>query len=119
MAVIAFTMHARKRGWATQVLPEIKGTKSVPDVWIMRGKEKLYVEVELGDKERVSKWRNQSGLNEGCVALCAATQKTRARLVGDCKLDKLAGMATDLETLVRGKFKELNSASPLWLEDWK
>ena len=119
MAVIAFTMHARKRGWATQVLPEVKGTKSVPDVWIMRGKEKLYVEVELGDKERVSKWRNQSGLNEGYVALCAATQKTRARLVGDCKLDKLAGMATDLETLVRGKFKELNSASPLWLEDWK
>ncbi len=119
MAVIAFTMHARKRGWATQVLPEVKGTKSVPDVWIMRGKEKLYVEVELGDKERVSKWRNQAGLNEGCVALCAATQKTRARLVGDCKLDKLAGMATDLETLVRNKFKELNSASPLWLEDWK
>jgi len=119
MAVIAFTMHARKRGWATQVLPEVKGTMSVPDVWIMRGKEKLYVEVELGDKERVSKWRNQAGLNEGCVALCAATQKTRARLVGDCKLDKLAGMATDLETLVRNKFKELNSASPLWLEDWK
>ena len=119
MAVIAFAMHARKRGWATQVLPEVKGTKSVPDVWIMRGNEKLYVEVELDDKERVSKWRNQSLLNEGQVALCAATPKTRARLVGDCKLDKLAGMATDLETLVRGKFKELNSASPLWLEDWK
>ena len=60
MAVIAFAMHARKRGWATQVLPEVTGTKSVPDVWIMRGEEKLYVEVELGEKERVSKWRNQS-----------------------------------------------------------
>lgn len=119
MAVIAFTMHARKRGWATQVIPEVKGTKSAPDVWIMRGEEILYVEVELGDKERVSKWRNQAVLNERRVALCAATQKTRARLVGDCKLDKLAGMATDLETLVRNKFKELNSASPLWLEDWK
>jgi len=119
MAVIAFAMHARKRGWATQVLPEVKGTKSVPDVWIMRGGERLYVEVELGDKERVSKWRNQSLLNGGQVALCAATPKTRARLVGDCKLDKLAGMATDLETLVRNKFKELNSASPFWLEDWK
>jgi hypothetical protein len=119
MAVIAFTMHARKRGWATQVLPEVKGTKSVPDVWIMRGEEKLYVEVELGEKERVSKWRNQSLLNGGQVALCAANSKTRARLVGDCKLDKLAGMATDLETLVRNKFKELNSASPFWLEDWK
>ena len=119
MAVIAFAMHARKRGWATQVLPEVTGTKSVPDVWIMRGEEKLYVEVELGEKERVSKWRNQSLLNGGYVALCAANSKTRARLVGDCKLDKLAGMATDLETLVRNKFKELNSASPFWLEDWK
>jgi hypothetical protein len=119
LAVIAFTMHARKRGWATQVLPEVTGTKSVPDAWIMRADEKLYVEVELGDKERVAKWRNQSALNSGPVALCAATQKTRARLAGDCKLDKLAGMATDLETLIRGKFKETNSASPLWLMSWK
>jgi DNA-binding PadR family transcriptional regulator len=118
MAVIAFAMHARKRGWATQVLPELTGTKSVPDALILRGNEKWYVEVELGDKERVSKWRNQAALNGGRVALCAATQKTRTRLAGDCRLDKLAGMATDLETLIRNKFKELNSSSPFWLEEW-
>jgi hypothetical protein len=51
--------------------------------------------------------------------LCAATQKSRARLVGDCKLDKLAGLATDLETLINGKFKEINAASPLWQVSWK
>ncbi len=119
MAVIAFAMHARKRGWATQIMPEVKGSKALPDVLILRGKEKLYVEVELGDKERVSKWRNQSALNGGCVALCAATPKTRARLIDDCRLNNLAGMATDLETLVRNKFKEINSASSLWTESWE
>jgi hypothetical protein len=118
MAVIAFAMHARKRGWATQIMPEVKGSKALPDVLILRGKEKLYVEVELGDKERVSKWRNQSALNNGHVALCAATPKTRARLIDDCRLNNLVGMATDLETLVRNKFKEINSASPLWEENW-
>jgi DNA-binding PadR family transcriptional regulator len=119
LAVIAFTMHARKRGWATQVLPEVKETKSVPDAWIMRGDEKLYVEVELGEKESVTKWRNQAVLNGGNVALCAANQKTRARLSADCKLDHLPGLATDLETLIKGKFKKINSASPLWLTSWK
>jgi hypothetical protein len=118
MSVIAFAMHARKRGWATQIMPEVKGSKALPDVLILRGKEKLYVEVELGDKERVSKWRNQSALNNGRVVLCAATPKTRARLIDDCRLNNLAGMATDLETLVRNKFKEINSASPLWEESW-
>ena len=118
-AAIAFTMHARKRGWATQVVPEVKGSKSVPDAWIMRGNEQFYVEIELDDKEHPSKWRSQSALNGGRVALCAATQQSRARLVEICKLDKLAGMATDLETLVKNKFKEINPALPLWLEDWK
>jgi len=119
LAVLAFTMHARKRGWATQVLPEVKKTKSVPDAWVMRGDEKLYVEVELGEKERVSKWRNQAVLNGGRTVLCASTQKSRARLVGDCRLDHLPGLATDLESLVRGKFREINSTSPLWLASWE
>ena len=118
MAVIAFTMHARKRGWATQVFPEVKGTKSVPDAWVMRGNEQFYVEIELDDKEHLSKWRNQSTLNGGRVALCASTRQARARLIEICKLDKLAGTATDLESLI-GKFRDINSESPLWLEDWK
>ena len=119
LAVLAFTMHARKRGWATQVLPELTGSKSVPDAWIMRGEEKLYVEVELGDKESIAKWRNQSTPNDGRTALCVATQKSRTHLVGECKLDKLPGMATDLESLIMGKFKNINSDTPLWMENWK
>jgi hypothetical protein len=116
LAVLAFTMHARKRGWATQVLPDVA---SQPDAWIMRGDDKYYVEVELGENENVAKWRSQSTLNDGRTALCVATQKSRTHFVGCCKLDKLPGMATDLETLIKGKFKLIDSSSPLWLEDWK
>ena len=118
LAVLAFTMHARKRGWATQVLPEVTGSKSLPDAWIMRGDDKLYVEVELGDTESIVKWRNQSTLNDGRTALCVATQKSRNHLVGECKLDKLPGIATDLESLIMGKFKNINSDSPLWMASW-
>lgn len=118
LAVLAFTMHARKRGWATQVLPEVTGSKSVPDAWIMRGDDKLYVDVELGHTESIAKWRNQSTRNDGRTALCVATQKSRNHLVGECKLDKLPGMATDLESLIMGKFKNINSDSPLWMESW-
>ena len=119
LAVLAFTMHARKRGWATQVLPKLKDSKSVPDALLMLGDEKLYVEVELGEKENVAKWRNHSTFNNGRTALCAATEKSRIHFVGECKRDKLPGMATDLESLIMGKFKNINSDSPLWLENWK
>ena len=118
MAVLDFTMHARKRGWTTRVLPEVKGIKSAPDAWVMRGNEQFYVEIEMDDKEHLSKWRNQSALNAGQVALCASTRQARARLVEICKLEKLPGMATDLESLI-GKFKDINSESPFWMEDWK
>ena len=119
LALLAFTMHARKRGWATQVLPELKDSKSVPDALLMLGDEKLYVQVELGEKENVARWRNHSTFNNGRTALCAATEKSRIHFVGECKRDKLPGMATDLESLIMGKFKNINSDSPLWLEVWK
>jgi hypothetical protein len=119
LAVLAFTMHARKRGWATQILPEVKGAVCVPDALLMLGDEKIYVEVELGEKESVARLRNQSVLNNGCTAVCTATEKSRTRLVSDCKLDKLPGSATDLESLIVGKFKKINSKSPLWFEIWK
>jgi hypothetical protein len=119
LAVLAFTMHARKRGWATQILPEVKGAACVPDALLLLGDEKIYVEVELGEKESVARLRNQSVLNNGCTAVCTATEKSRNRLVSDCKLDKLPGSATDLESLIVGKFKKINSKSPLWFEIWK
>ena len=118
LAVLIFALHARKRGWATQILPPVEGTKAVPDLAVLRGDQSLYVEVELGQKESPSKWRNQAKLNGGKVALCAATPETRKRLAGDCRLDKLSGLATDLETLVKVKFKTISEETPLWLEEW-
>ena len=118
LAVLIFALHARKRGWATQILPPIEGTKAVPDLVVIRGDQTFYVEIELGQKESPSKWRNQTKLNGGKVALCAATPDTRKRLVGDCRLAKLSGMATDLETLVKVKHSTIREETPLWLEEW-
>lgn len=63
LAVLAFSMHARKRGWATKVLPEVSGSRSMADVWLMRANEHFYVEVELCEKERDgARWKNLSSL---------------------------------------------------------
>ena len=118
LGVLTFAMHARKRGYATQVLPEVNAEKAVPDVWIACGDEQLYVEVELGVKERTAKWRNQAELNKGKTAICAGTIKGRQRLSSDCKLDNLRGVATDLETLILTKYKTVDHATPMWIEQW-
>lgn len=116
-AVLAFAMNARARGWQVAVLPEVPG-KAAPDVQITQGTEQHYVEVELGLKDRPAKWRNLAGL-QGHVALCARDVAGRARLVGDCRLAKLSGMATDLETLVlQVPYRDLTPEQPLWLEMW-
>lgn len=118
LAVLAFTLHARKRGWATEVMPQVTDSKARPDACVLRGPEKIYVEVELGEKENGAKWRNLHELNSGRIGLCSSTPKTRARLVADCQLDHLPGLATDLETLVRGNFNQITPASQLWLMQW-
>ena len=118
LAVLIFALHARKRGWATQILPPVEETRAVPDLAVRRGDQVLYVEVELGQKESPTKWRNQAKLNGSKVALCAATPETRQRLAGDCRLDKLPGVATDLETLVKVKFQTITEETPLWMEEW-
>jgi len=83
--VLIFALHARKRGWATQILPPVEETRAVPDLAVRRGDQVLFVEVELGQKESPTKWRNQAKLNGSKVALCAATPETRQRLAGDCR----------------------------------
>ena len=118
LAVLIFALHARKRGWATRVLPPVEGTNAVPDAAVKRGDQTFYVEVELSKKESPTKWRNQAALNGGKAALCAATPAGRKRLVGDCHLDKLPGLATDLETLVNIKLQTIDGNTPLWLEEW-
>ena len=118
LAVLIFALHARRRGWATQLMPAIEG-KSAPDLVVQRGKERLYVEVERGQKEKKTKWTGIAELNGGTVALCAMTPKFRRRLVGDCKLAKIKkGFATDLKTIVTVKYDTIGAETPLWDEKW-
>lgn len=116
LAVLAFAMHARRRGWATQILPEASGNAR-PDVCVANAQSRYYVEVELSRKENAAKWRNLAELNGGAAALCAGTTDGRKRLVSDCKLLKLPGVATDLEALVATPYKTAQD-SPLWTENW-
>lgn len=118
MNIIAFTNHARRRGYSTRVLPESKETPTPPDLWVSRDGESLFVEVELSQKENPAKWRNQAKLNNGKVAICAGTSAQREALVSDCKAMHLTGYATDLETTVKKKFKTITLDDPLWLEMW-
>ncbi len=118
LAVLIFALHARRRGWATQLMPSVEG-KAAPDLVILRGDECLYVEVERGQKEKSAKWTGIASLNEGTVALCAMTEKYRQRLVGDCKLLKIkAGLATDLKSLVTVRYDDIGAETALWLKKW-
>jgi hypothetical protein len=124
LAMMVFAMHARLRAYRVSVLPHMEGvqTRAVPDVAVSRclpeeHPEMIYVEVELSTKELDEKWQNLAQL-QGSVALCARNAQRRARLVGDCKLKNLHGLATDLETLIACKVPEISGDTPLWAEVW-
>ncbi len=120
LAILIFTMHARKRGWATQVLPPVQNTKAAPDALVLKGGERWYVEVELSQKENPAKWKNLAALNGGKVAICAANPEHMTRLVGDCRLTNLPGIASNRETLVKETkpYQAINEQTPFWLERW-
>ena len=124
LGVMIFAMHARLRGYQASVMPQLEGvqTNAIPDVSVARSlpeqqSEMIYVEVEMSTKELDEKWRNQAQL-QSRVALCARNAQRRARLIGDCKLKKLHGVATDLETLISCKVPDITHNTPLWAEEW-
>ena len=113
--VCLFTAYARRRGWRTEVCPEVEPPAD-PDVLIEKDDERIYVEVEAGSgtvERRMRKWRNQRNL-QGFVAICAPNEKTRRELVQEARGNTKRGMATDLIWL-RGKPREDNA---LWAETW-
>ncbi len=124
LAVMIFAMHARFRGYRVGVLPQVDiiQTDAVPDVVITRdateGKpETIYVEVELNGKELDEKWRNLAKL-QNRIAICARNTQHRSRLVENCKLKSLHGLATDLETLIACKVPDISQCADLWAEEW-
>jgi hypothetical protein len=110
--VLAFSYHSHRRGWQTEVLPDVEGNAK-PDVLVIKGEERIFVEVEFGE-DKPNKWRNLAEL-QGFVALCAATAEKRSKLVAECKLDKLSGIATDIETLIQ---ESGGITGKLWVEKW-
>ncbi|MFN7035628.1 MAG: hypothetical protein ACK4SN_04605 [Bellilinea sp.] len=111
----------KARGWDAAILPETAGNAQ-PDILVERDGERWYVEVERGDGSR-RKWKNLAELNGGKVALCAANEEGREKLVRDCKAERLGGVAADLRTLsfvgneLRKMF-DITPAEPLWAERW-
>lgn len=112
--VLAFGYHARRRGWKVEILPLEDGATQ-PDVSLRREEQRIFVEVEFEGGNPV-KWRNLAEL-QGFVALCAPTPEKRASMVSECKLDRLRGKATDLESLIQSVGLE-GSLGPVWLEEW-
>jgi hypothetical protein len=110
LAVLFFTIHARKAGWMTRVAHQ----QNPAVVWIGREAESLHVDVTF---ERSGAWKSLVPLNGGKAAICTATADLRQRLSGDCKLDKVTGVATDIESLVQLKY-EITKPSELWIETW-
>jgi hypothetical protein len=125
LGILAFTMHARLRGWDVEVLPEVDGP-SQPDVAVKHGDERYLVEVEGSTKPKDKKWKNLAEVHpQGKVAICAFDPDARKRLVGDCKLAGISGTATDLKTLIFGEKgsspispKNINAEMKLWYEQF-
>ena len=118
LAVLYFALLARVRGWSTEVVPELDGSVD-PDILVTKGDDRYFVEIELGtrgNEKQTAKWKNLADL-QGSVAICAPNMQTRERLVKDCRLAKLSGVATDLATLVATKYYE-SKDEPLWVKEW-
>jgi hypothetical protein len=125
LGILAFTMHARLRGWDVEVLPEIDGL-SKPDVAVKNGDERYLVEIEGSAKPKDKKWKNLAEAHpQGKVAICTLAPEIRKQLVGDCKLAGISGVATDLKTLVFGEkgsapmsIVNINAEMKLWYEQF-
>jgi len=118
LAVLYFALLARVRGWTTEIVPEVDGDTD-PDILVTKGDDRYFVEVELGtrgNEKQTAKWKNLADA-QGYVAICAPNVKIRERLVADCRLAKLSGVATDLSTLVAKPYHEAQE-EPLWVKEW-
>ena len=112
--VCGFAHQARLRDFTTEVCPQAQAPAD-PDIWIGRGDERAYVEVEAesGDVERrLRKWRNLAAW-QGFVAICATTPEVRERLVAEARQVGAPGKATDVLTL-----KKWEEGERFWLDEW-
>ncbi len=119
-AVLAFTYHARLRGWKAGVMPKpLTGNyRYAPDAVVAKGDREYHVEVELSWKVADPKWRNMARYR-GVVALCARHEKHQKALVGDVE-NVIGANAPIIATNLRTLFKDAQNEPlrELWLERW-
>jgi hypothetical protein len=119
-AVLAFTYHARLRGWKAGVMPkaETGNYRYAPDAVVAKGDREYHVEVELSWKIADPKWRNMAR-SRGIVALCARHETHQQELVGDAE-NIIRANAPIIATNLRALFKDAQKEplGELWLELW-
>lgn len=126
-AICAFAYHARRRGYATVVCPELTGV-TLPNNALGPGLAPhpdcalptwpggpLHTEVQRGDSgsrgARRAKWSNLFQL-QGLVAICAATPAQARRYAAEAQAAKAShGLVTDLVSLCAGQ-------RWLWTYEW-
>lgn len=108
-AVLAFSYHARLRGWKTYVMPEINCDchRYAPDVIVTKEKNTFHVEVELSWKVAEPKWRNMAKYH-GPVAFCAKHDKHQNALAIDAA-DTIGANTQIFATNLRMLFKQIQS----------
>ena len=119
-AVLAFTYHARLRGWKAGVMPKpLTGNyRYAPDAVVAKGDKEFLVEVELSWKIADPKWRNMAR-HQSVVALCARNESHQQALVGDIE-NIIGANAPIIATNLRRLFKDVQKEplGELWLERW-
>ncbi len=117
-AVLAFSYHARLRGWYSHAMPEIDSGchRYEPDVLVANDKNTLHVEVELSWKVAEPKWRNMANY-QGIVAFCAKHEYHQDALALDAA-DTIGANAKIFATNLRQLFEKNrnNQLGVLWSE---
>lgn len=108
-AVLAFSYHARLRGWQTHIMPEIDtcNHRYSPDVIVTKENSIFHVEVELSWKVAEPKWRNMANYHN-VVAFCAKHEKHQQVLVRDAA-DTIGANIKIYSTNLRDLFHQIQS----------
>jgi hypothetical protein len=114
--VLDFAWQARRRGYKVDVMPIVESNFLIPDVFVERGStDKAYVEIERG-RYKSGKWWNLF-LMQGFAAACMTSRASRRTIVqNDIQPLGIGGLATDLQTLKYGAYRE--EIQQFWLDRW-
>jgi hypothetical protein len=117
--LLHFDLIVRRLGGKTWLLPPVDDEYFKPDIRIAFADSNagpIYVEVEgRHHRSKWHKWRTQARYQD-FVAVCAKTPARRHRLVRECRSAGVAGIATDLQTLIKNY--HAGTFSPFWQEYW-